>query len=181
MERLKRSLREADVVAFEDYHYIVHPVTDGIPLVEPALLEEVVEGIRSVADLERADKIVAPEAMGIHHATALSLETRIPFVVVRKRSYGLDGEVAVHQRTGYSEGELFVNNVEAGDRVVFVDDMYSTGGTLEAVCSTLLEMDVEIVDAVVVLCRKPVEPDLPVGVKWLLEVEVVDGEVVVHE
>lgn len=181
MERLKRSLREAAVVPFDDYHYIVHPITDGIPLVEPALLEEVVAGIRAVADLERVDKIVAPEAMGIHHATALSLDTGIPFVVVRKRSYGLDGEVAVHQRTGYSEGELFINNVHPGDRVVFVDDMYSTGGTLEAVCSTLLDIGVDLVDAVVVLCRGPVEADLPIDVKWLLEVEVVDGEVVVHD
>ena len=46
------------------------------------------------------------EAMGIHLATALSLETGIPFVVVRKRQYGLPGEVAVHQTTGYSQGEL---------------------------------------------------------------------------
>lgn len=181
MERLKRSLREAAVVDFDDYQYLVHPVTDGIPLVEPALLGEVVAGIRSVADLEGVDKIVTPEAMGVHHATALSLDTGIPFVVVRKRSYGLEGEVAVHQRTGYSQSELYINNVDAGDRVVFVDDMFSTGGTLQAVCSALLDMDVELADVVVVLCRGPVETDLPIDVKWLLEVEVVDGRVVVHE
>lgn len=181
MEALKRSLREAPVVTFDDYEYLVHPITDGIPLVEPTLLEEITDGIRSVADLEGVDKLVAPEAMGIHHATALSLETRIPFVVVRKRSYGLPGEVAVHQRTGYSESELYVNNVRAGDRVVFVDDMFSTGGTLEAVCSALLDIGVELVDVVVVLCRGPVETDLPIEIKSLLEIEVADGEVEIYD
>ena len=47
--------------------------------------------------------------MGIHLATALSLEVGVPFVVVRKRKYGLPGELAVHQTTGYSKGELYIN------------------------------------------------------------------------
>lgn len=181
MERLKRSLRDPMVVPFDDYHYLVHPVTDGIPLVEPALLTEIVEDIRAIVDLEGVEKIVTPEAMGVHHATALSLDTGIPFVVVRKRSYGIEGEVAVHQRTGYGENELYINNVQPGDRVVFVDDMFSTGGTLEAVCSALLDIGAELVDVVVVFCRGPVDTDLPVEVKWLLEVEIVDGDVVIHD
>ncbi|MGM0591180.1 MAG: hypoxanthine/guanine phosphoribosyltransferase [Halobacteriota archaeon] len=182
MERLTASLRRAPVVRRGDYHYLVHPVTDGIPLVEPALLREVVAGIRDVATLGGVDKIVTPEAMGIHHATALSLDTGIPFVVVRKRSYGFDDEVAVHQRTGYDEGELYLNNVHADDRVVVVDDVFSTGGTLEAVCSAIVDIGAELVDAVVVLRRgRESTADLPVPVKSLVDVDVVDGDVVVYD
>ena len=181
MERLKRSLREAPVVTFDGYEYLVHPITDGIPLVEPTLLDEITAEIVSVADLAGVEKIVTPEAMGIHHATALSLETGIPFVVVRKRSYGLAGEVAVHQRTGYSENELYVNGVTDDDRLVVIDDMFSTGGTLEAVCSALLDIGATIVDVVVVLSRGPAQTELPIEITRLLEVEVVDGEVRVYE
>lgn len=179
-EELRRSLQEAPVVDMDGYDYLVHPVTDGIPLVEPTLLGEIAKGIASVADVEAADKIVAPEAMGIHHATALSLHTGVPFVVVRKRSYGLDGEVAVHQETGYAEGELYLNSVDAGDRVVFVDDVYSTGGTLEAICSALLEIGAELLDVVVVLRRGEPDPGLPFEVKSLVSVDVIDGKVVVE-
>lgn len=182
MERLERSLRRAPVIKRGEYDYLIHPVTDGIPPVEPALLREVVDRVKEVANLDDVDTIVAPEAMGIHHATALSLDTGLPFVVVRKRAYGLDGEVAVHQETGYAEGELYINYVEEGDRVLFLDDVYSTGGTLEAVCSALLDIGAEIVDVVVVLRRGPIEPtDLPIEVKHLLHIDVVDGEVVIHD
>lgn len=181
LDRLRRTLREAPVVDRDGYDYLVTPVTDGIPPVEPALLEEVAAAMADAADVESADKIVAPEAMGIHHATALSLETGTPFVVVRKRSYGLPGEVSVRGETGYSESDLYVNCVEAGDRVVVVDDMFSTGGTLSAVCEAVESTGAELLDAVVVLRRGDAVPDLPTDLTHLLWIDLEDGEVVVRE
>lgn len=179
MDAISRSVRDAPIVPMDGYDYLVHPITDCLPRVEPELLESVVAEIQSMADFESADTIVAPEAMGIHLATALSLETRVPFVVVRKRSYGLDGEVAVGRSTGYGEDELFINGLSAGDRVVFVDDMYSSGGTVEAVCSTLLEMGVDLVDVVVVFRRGEIETDLPIEIESLYRLDVDDGRATV--
>lgn len=181
LDRLRQALADAPVVPFEDYHYVVTPVTDGIPPVEPELLREIAEELARVTAVEEADKIVTPEAMGIHHATALSLETGTPFVVVRKRSYGLEGEVPVHQETGYSESELFVNYVEAGDRVVVVDDLFSTGGTLTAVCGALESIGAELLDVAVVLRKGDEEPDLPADLTHLLWMDVEEGEVVIRE
>ena len=181
MERLKQSLREAPVVDRGEYQYFVHPVTDCIPAVEPEILAEVVEGIQEIADVERADRIFTAEAMGIHHATALSVETGIPFTVARKRSYGFDDEVAVHQETGYDVGELYVNGLEAGDKLLLVDDVLSTGGTIRALYDALETIDVEIVDAVVVIRRAADDiEDLPLDVKHLVDVDVVDDEVVIE-
>ncbi|WP_101297313.1 hypoxanthine/guanine phosphoribosyltransferase [Halegenticoccus soli] len=183
MENLLRSLRDAPVIRRDGYEYVVHPVTDGIPLVEPALLREIARGIESATDLDGVDKIVAPEAMGIHHATALSLESDVPFVVVRKRPYGFDDEVPIHQTTGYAEGELYLNNVREGDRVLVVDDVFATGGTLKAVCGAILDAGAELADVVVVVRRAVAgvdAPELPFEVKSLVEIDVVDGEVVVR-
>src|SRR6056297_1314996 len=151
MERLQQSLHEAPIVDKGDYEYLVHPISNGVPMLDPELLREVVVGVMQAADLEGVDKIVAPEAMGIHIATALSLQTDIPLVVIRKRKYGLDGEVALHQTTGYSESEMFINDVDEGDHVLIVDDLLSTGGTLAAICDALDDIGADIVDIAVVI------------------------------
>ncbi|MFB6139692.1 MAG: adenine phosphoribosyltransferase, partial [Halosimplex sp.] len=129
MNRLKRSLLDAPIVEKEGYHYFVHPISDGVPMLHPELLREIVIKIIRKAELEDVDKIVTPAAMGIHISTAVSLMTDIPIVVVRKREYGLDGEVALSQVTGYSSSEMYVNDVYEGDRVLVLDDVLSTGGT----------------------------------------------------
>ena len=102
MERLLDSVHTAPIIDKDGYEYLVHPISNGVPVLDPALLREVVIEIMQTADLT-VDKIVAPEAMGIHLATAVSMQTDIPLVVIRKRSYVLDVEVSLHQQTGYSE------------------------------------------------------------------------------
>ncbi|RDZ48078.1 adenine phosphoribosyltransferase [Haloferax sp. Atlit-19N] len=150
MQRLEESLHEAPIIDKDGYSYLVHPISNGVPMLDPQLLREVVVGITRAADLD-VDKIVAPEAMGIHIATALSLQTDIPLVVIRKREYGLDGEVALHQTTGYSESEMFINDIEDGDRVLVVDDLLSTGGTLAAICGALDDIGADISDIIVAI------------------------------
>ncbi len=173
MDRLRTSLHEAPIVDKDGYAYLVHPISNGVPMLEPALLREVVVALIRTADLD-VDKIVAPEAMGIHIATALSLQTDIPLVVIRKRPYGLDGEVALHKTTGYAKSEMFINDVEAGDRLLIVDDLLSTGGTLAAICDALDEIGAEIADIVVVI-RKGSESALDetdYGVTSLVDIAV---------
>ncbi|WP_254768806.1 hypoxanthine/guanine phosphoribosyltransferase [Salinilacihabitans rarus] len=178
MDQLRRSLRDAPVVSRDGYDYFVHGVTDGVPPVEPAILREVVDAVRERIDFDGVDLLVAPEAMGVHHATALSLSTDVPFVVVRKRSYGFPDEVAVHQRTGYGESDFHLNGVEAGDRVVLVDDVLSSGSTIRAVSAALAEAGAEVADVVVVLERVDADPgELPHEVTSLLRVRVEDGAV----
>lgn len=118
LERLKASLKECPIVRFGEYNYFVHPITDGVPLGDPALLSEVVDEMIRIGDFQ-CDKILTIESMGFPLAALLSVKTGIPYVFVRKRQYGLNGEVSVQQVTGYSEKKLFINNVNKGDRIVF--------------------------------------------------------------
>lgn len=137
---------------------------------------------QETADLT-VDKTVAPEAMGVHIATAVSMQTDIPLVVIRKRPYGLNGEVSLHHQTGYSESEMYINDVEVGDRLLVVDDMFSTGGTLAAICNGLSTIGADIVDIVVVM--RKVGPsaldETPYKTTNLLDITVEDGDVIAHE
>ncbi len=171
-ERLTESLETCPMVERGEYHYFINPVSDGIPLVEPALLREIGRAMVRVMDLERVEMIVVVEAMGIHIGTTLSLMTDIPLNVIRKRPYGLPGECAVHQATGYSKGELYINGLSPGMRVVIVDDVLSTGGTMRAVLSALAAIEVEVVDVCVAIKRG--DPDIGRPYKYLVEIEVTD-------
>ena len=182
-EKLKISLIEAPIIKKGEYNYFVHPITDGIPLVEPAILEEAADGISKFGNME-VDKIVCIESMGIHIATALSIKTGIPFVVIRKRAYGLHGEVPVHQITGYSQGELYINGLQKGDRIILIDDVVSTGGTMIAVLNALKKIGVEVVDVIAVIekgtGKETVKRETGFTVKSLILVDVVDGKVVIE-
>jgi adenine phosphoribosyltransferase len=129
--------------------------------------------------LEDCDLILAPEAMGIPLAVPLSLRTGIPYNVVRKRRYGLPGEVSLQQTTGYSRTDMFINGISEGDRVVIVDDVISTGGTIAAIVKALQGMGALIVDIIVVVekgDRRPIlERELGVVIKTLVKVEVRQG------
>jgi adenine phosphoribosyltransferase len=182
MEKLTESLHEAPIVEKEGYHYFVHPISDGVPVLRPELMREIVIRIIRKANLEDVDKIVAPEAMGIHISTAVSLMTDIPLVVVRKRSYGLEGEVSISQVTGYSETEMYINDVQSGDRLLVLDDVLSTGGTLKALLTALEDMGAEVVDTVAVIKKVGGENKLDqvdFQVKTLVNVTVEDGELVI--
>ena len=109
--KLTESLEKCPIVKRGEYNYFIHPVSDGVPIVEPALLREVAVLMIKKLNLEGVTKIVVAEAMGIHIGVALSLMTDIPLTIIRKREYQLEGEIALHQTTGYSKGELYLNGI----------------------------------------------------------------------
>jgi len=182
LEALKASLTISPVVKRGEYDYLVNPITDGIPKVDPRVLKEVTDALLEIGNFD-CDYIMTVEALGIPLAAVLSLRTGKPFNIVRKKLYGLPDEVNISQVTGYSRNTLSINGVKAGDRVVIVDDVLSTGGTLWALVEALAKMQVKIVDILVVVektdKKSEIERKLGVQIKTLVKVDVVDGKVVV--
>ena len=130
VELLKDSVVKAPVVWKEGYPYFVHPLSDGVPRQSSELLAAARDLISENVDWDSIDIILGIEAMGIPLAAALCLSSGKPLVIGRKRQYGLPGEVSIDQSTGYSKGEIYLNDIDAGARVLVVDDVVSTGGTL---------------------------------------------------
>src|SRR5216117_4359239 len=182
LERLRASLKDCPIVRFGDYEYFVHPITDGIPLGRPDVLDEVLAGLARIGDWSRCDKIVTAESMGFPLVAGLSLRVQKPYVFIRKRRYGLPGEVSLKQTTGYAKTDMFINNVHRGDRVVFVDDVISTGGTLLSIAQALRKIGAEITDILIVFEKTHekarMEKEIGLKIKTLLKVDVVKGALV---
>ncbi|MDD1695651.1 MAG: purine phosphoribosyltransferase family protein [Methanoregula sp.] len=172
LDRLVESLETCPMVKRGEYNYFIHPITDGVPIVDPALLREVCTAMLKILDLTGVEKIVVVEAMGIHIGSVLSTMTDIPMTIMRKREYRLPCEIAVHQTTGYSKGELYLNGVYKGDRVVIIDDVISTGGTMKALLKALEIAGAEIVDVCIAIQRG--EPDIGCPYKSLVKIEVTE-------
>ena len=185
LEELKKSLVECPVVKKGDYFYFVHPISDGVPLVESKLLNSIMDYIVDNFDLSNVDKIVGVESMGIPLATALSLKTDIPFVIIRKRSYGLEGEYQVHQQTGYGKSELFINNIHENDNILLIDDVVSTGGTLKSVLAALDDIGANLVHIILPIekddGKKIVEEATNKKISTLVKIKMVDGKVTIVE
>src|SRR5947208_5715326 len=182
LERLRASLKDCPIVRFGDYEYFVHPITDGIPLGRPDVLDEVLAELARIGDWSRCDKIVTAESMGFPLAAGLSLRVQKPYVFIRKRRYGLPGEVSLKQTTGYAKTDMFINNIHRGDRVVFVDDVISTGGTLLSIAQASRKIGAEITATLIVFektrTKAAMEKQVGAKIKTLLKVDVVKGKVV---
>ena len=184
LEEVKKSLETSPIVKKGEYNYFVNPISDGVPAMNPKMLRELALSVYKHADLD-VDKIVAVEAMGIHLATALSLATDIPFVVIRKRQYGLEGETKVHQKTGYGSSNLYINDLHAGEKILLIDDVVSTGVTLIALLDTLKELGLDIKSTVAVIekgaGKEIVKQETGVDVLSIIKLDVIDGKVVIQE
>lgn len=177
--RLKEALERVPVIKMKGYDYFITPFEFEV---NSDLLRAVATEIVRTADLN-VDKIVTVEAKGICVSTAVSLQTGIPMIIVRKRRYGLKGEVEVTQRTGYAEARLYLNGINPGDRVLILDDLISTGGTMVALINALKDAGAKIRDIIVVFNKvklggsERVQKETGFKVRSLVKVEVREGKV----
>ncbi|ASJ05385.1 orotate phosphoribosyltransferase [Thermococcus barossii] len=88
------------------------------------------------------DRVAGPELGAVPIATALSLETGKPLVIVRKKPKG-------HGTGSQIEGE-----VSPGDRILLVEDVTTTGGSVLRAAEVLENAGAEIVAISVVVDRE---------------------------
>ena len=151
MDQLRASLKAAPVIWKGDYPYFIHPITDGVPRMDPAVLQAITELAQQRVNWSNVDVLLGIEAMGLPLTAPLSMATGVPLVIARKRSYGLPGEVGIDQTTGYSKGAMYLNDLKPGERVAIVDDVLSTGGTLEAVIEGVRRAGAAVTDIIAVV------------------------------
>ena len=151
MKELRASLQAAPVIWKGDYPYFIHPITDGVPRMDPEVLNAITKLVVDRVDWNKIDMILGIEAMGLPLTAPLSMATGLPLIIARKRSYGLEGEVEIDQSTGYSKGAMYLNDLKKGERIAILDDVLSTGGTLEAVIEGVRRAGAQVTEVITVV------------------------------
>lgn len=128
-------------------------------LLVPEAFHQVIEGWRERYETQQIDAIVGVDARGFIFGATLAYVMRIPFVPVRKKGK-LPGDCIEEEyelEYGKATLELHLDALKAGQRVVVIDDLLATGGTVDAVRRLLQRLQVELVEAAFVVELPPLK------------------------
>ncbi|XP_043937636.1 adenine phosphoribosyltransferase isoform X2 [Protopterus annectens] len=101
----------------------------------------------------KIDHIVGLDARGFLFGPLLSQRLGIGFILVRKKGKlpGPTVSCSYALEYGTAEVEMQADAVEPGQKVVIIDDLIATGGTLNAACRLLRQQNAEVLECTVVL------------------------------
>ena len=108
-------------------------------LAEPPAFAESIERLAAYGRSRQPDAVAAAEARGFLFAAPLALFLERPLVPLRKpgklphRTYSLKYELEY----GTAELQMHIDGVAPGARVLLVDDLLATGGTMAAGCQLI--------------------------------------------
>ncbi len=96
----------------------------------------------------RLDAIVGIEARGFIFASALAYALGIGCVPIRKKGKlpGQISQVSYQLEYGYDTLEIHKDQLPADARVVLIDDVLATGGTILASYELLINLSIEVVE-----------------------------------
>ena len=142
MEELKRKIRE-----IPDFP------KPGILFYDLTTLMKDVESLRSVIDIltekyreMRIDRVIGIEARGFIFGSGVAYNLGAGFVPVRKKGKLPAQKVSASYDLEYGQSvlEMHEDAVEAGQRVLIVDDLIATGGTAAATAQMVRQLGAEV-------------------------------------
>ena len=108
-------------------------------LADPAAFQEAIRLLSDHYQGRQIDAVAAAEARGFLFAAPMALLMKRPLIPLRKpgklpyRTYSLKYELEY----GMAELQVHIDGVVAGHKVLLVDDLLATGGTMEAGCQLI--------------------------------------------
>lgn len=119
--------------------------------VEPEVLSNLVKDLSKPFKKLGVDKIVAPESMGFIVGAAMAMKLKKGFVPIRKggKLPTVKKHIVSSSFTDYTKQkntfEMNESLINAGDKVLIVDDWIETGGQMKGIIKLLEKQGAEIV------------------------------------
>jgi adenine phosphoribosyltransferase len=112
-------------------------------LKDKILFGRVIERLAKLYEDEEIDKVVAIESRGFILGAALAYRLKAGFVPVRKRGKLPSDVYETEYNLEYGSSALAVHRdaISTGERVLIVDDLLATGGTIAATVNLVKQFD----------------------------------------
>jgi len=143
-------LKKARIINKNNYKYIITPLCEQEPPLDPSIIEESAEKLIKMINLDGVNKILTAETMGVPIATAISMKTGIPLIIATKREKQTKCDIKIECVCGYEKVPLHFNDINPGDKVLIVDDLISTGGTVIAMAEAIKNLGAVVSDICVI-------------------------------
>ncbi|MCA9054536.1 MAG: adenine phosphoribosyltransferase [Planctomycetaceae bacterium] len=116
-------------------------------LAQPQAFHEAVHRLALRYRRQRVTAVAAAEARGFIFAAPLALELNAGFIPIRKPGKLPFDTQAFHYELEYGTDtlEIHTDAYQPGDRVLLVDDLLATGGTMQACAQLATQLGVEVV------------------------------------
>ena len=131
---------------------------DIFPLfAKPSLLEDIInafcEHFLAKFKAIKVDAVVGLDARGFLFGPLLAAKLQASFVPARKKGKLPGTVVCQSYALEYGEAALEVQKqaVKEGDKVIIIDDLLATGGTMEAACQLMQECKAEVLECMCVI------------------------------
>ncbi len=120
---------------------------------DPDGLKDSIDGLIQSLRTVDCDMVLGLESRGFIFGTAIAYQLHKGFVPVRKKGKLPRETVSMKYALEYGEAEIEIHKdaIRPGDKVVIVDDLIATGGTLEAACKLVESLGGEVVKISVVM------------------------------
>lgn len=108
-------------------------------LVNPQAFSFCIDSMVKMYKNEKIDAVAAVESRGFVFAAPFAEKLGIPLILIRKKGKlpGNTFSCKYALEYGFAEIEVHKDDVKAGDKILVVDDLIATGGTLQAAQNVL--------------------------------------------
>ncbi len=120
---------------------------------DPDGLQDAIDGLLAAVKDVEFDTVVGLESRGFIFGTALAYALHKGFVLVRKKGKLPRETVSVKYSLEYGEAELELHKdaIHPGEKVLVIDDLLATGGSLDAACQLVESLGGEVAQLAVVM------------------------------
>lgn len=153
MKKIIKSFDNQKLTKLNGHNYLINPITDHTPETPAALLKEIVRELSRLTNFSKANKVVGEEDRGGYIAALIALENNKSLAMVKWNPIGLKGQIAVNFRNAYTEGKMYLYGIKKGDRVILVEDLIDTGGTIIGMIKLLKKSGIKIIDVIAIAAK----------------------------
>jgi adenine phosphoribosyltransferase len=116
-------------------------------LADPSAFRASIDQLASLFEGRSIDVVAAAEARGFLFATPLALALGVGFVPIRKPGKLPYDRIAMQYKLEYGTDQLEMHSdaLAPGKRVLLLDDVLATGGTMKACCDLVKQAGAEVV------------------------------------
>lgn len=159
------------------YDFKLYPFGERGTYIAPELIHEITDSLADevTRQFPDFDYIVSPEPGGHTWGMLTAYKLMKPMNILRLSTELYDNyEISIRRETAYNENYIYFDGFSAGDRVLLLDDVISSGATIRCIAGQFAVMGIELIGVQAILAKgghyRQLEADIGVPVRVLSNV-----------